>query len=65
MGKNISELAHSNKIAYIKEYNKANYKTITLKFHSKIDRDILDELDKQKNVAGFIKALIRANIHDK
>ena len=43
-------------------YDKANTKQVKFKFNLKTDADILARLDAQKNVQGYVKALIRADI---
>ena len=50
------------KAAYIRDYEKTNYKQITLKVSRIHDADILRQLESQDNIAGYIKALIRSDM---
>ena len=43
-------------------YDKTNTKQIKMKFNLRTDADILTQLKHQKNVQGYIKQLIRADI---
>lgn len=44
------------------KYDAKTAKYISLKLNIKTDADLIDLLCKQKNVQGFIKGLIRAEI---
>ncbi len=44
------------------KYDKNNTKRISLKFNLTTDADILEKLEKEKNVQGYIKKLIRSDI---
>ena len=46
----------------IQKYDAANTKQIHLKLNLNTDTDILEHLEKQENVQGYIKALIRADM---
>lgn len=43
-------------------YDKKNTKVITMKLNKGTDADILSKLEGVKNVQGYIKQLIRADI---
>lgn len=43
-------------------YCRANTKMLSFRFGLKTDADILEKLDSVPNKAGYIKALIRADI---
>lgn len=43
-------------------WKKENTTRVTVRFHNRIDADILDRLSEQENKAGYLKALIRADI---
>lgn len=45
------------------KYDAANTKKITFKFNLNTDADILAKLDSVPNKAGYIKALIRADMN--
>lgn len=42
--------------------NKNNYKGIYLKLNRESDADIIDKLDSEDNIQGYIKELIRKDI---
>lgn len=48
--------------AYIAEYDKENTQRVAVKLNKIHDADILEQLEKQTNKQGYIKALIRADI---
>lgn len=43
-------------------YDKANTKQVKFKFNLKTDADILDHLQSQPNIQGYIKRIIREDI---
>lgn len=49
-------------IRAIDKYNKANTKSMALRFNLKTDADILEKLDNVPSKLGYIKQLIRADI---
>jgi len=46
----------------VAKYDAANTKQIHLKLNRKTDADILEQLEKQESVQGYIKQLIREDI---
>ena len=54
--------AYKNKLAYTKEFTKANYRQITLMLHKANDADIIEWLDEQENKNGYLKDLIRVDM---
>lgn len=44
------------------KYDKGNTKRLSLKLNLNTDADILEKLDSEKNVQGYIKKLIRNDI---
>lgn len=48
----------------IKKYDANNTRQVHLKLNIKTDADILDHLEKQENVQGYIKRLIRNDMKD-
>ena len=60
MGKDTQE-----RLDYIAAYQKENTFNLNIRLSKIYDADIIDELDKQKNKAGFIKELIRNHIEKK
>ena len=47
------------------EYQKQNIRRINFALNKETDADILDFLDKQTNVNGFLKSLIRDYMKEK
>ena len=47
---------------YLAEYDKQNTRQIKLKLNTRTDADVLEQLDRQKNIQGYIKQLIRNDI---
>ena len=48
----------------IQKYDAKNTRQIHLKLNVKTDADILEHLDQQENVQGYIKDLIREDMKD-
>ena len=46
----------------VRKYDAANTKQVHLKLNRKTDVEIIEHLDKQKNVQGYIKDLIRQDM---
>lgn len=46
----------------VRKYDAANTKQVHLKLNRKTDAEIIEHLDKQKNVQGYIKELIRQDM---
>ena len=42
--------------------NKDKFRTLSLKLNKELDSDILEKLQSEKNVQGYIKALIRKDL---
>ena len=47
---------------HILKYQKHNIRQISLKLTMNTDADIIEHLDKQENVQGYIKGLIREDM---
>lgn len=45
-------------------YEKNNCTRVSIKLGNKTDADIIEQLNKQDNKQGYIKALIREDIYD-
>lgn len=45
------------------KYDAANTKRISLKLNKKTDKDILNKLSSVDNMQGYIKGLIRRDMH--
>lgn len=58
MAKNTPE-----QIAKITKWQRENVKQYTIRLNRKADADILDELEKQKSVQGYIKEAIREKMN--
>ena len=48
----------------IQKYDASHTRQIHLKLNMKTDADILEHLDQQENVQGYIKDLIREDMKD-
>ena len=59
MGKKLTDA----KRRAIQKYDAANTKQLHLKMNLKTDADILEHLEKQENVQGYIKHLIREDVN--
>ena len=46
----------------VRKYDAANTKQVHLKLNRKTDAEIIEHLDKQNNVQGYIKDLIRQDM---
>ena len=46
------------------KYDAANTKQVKIKLNKRTDKDILDRLEKEVNVQGYIKRIIRENIKE-
>lgn len=55
--------ASKEQIAKITEWQKENVKQYTLRLNKKYDADILEVLEGQESVQGYIKRLIRKEIN--
>jgi len=52
--------ATPKQVAKITEWQKENVKQYTIRFNKKTDADILEKLERQNSVQGYIKKAIRA-----
>ena len=59
MGKKLTDA----KRKAIQKYDAANTKQVHLKLNLKTDADILEHLEKQESVQGYIKHLIREDMN--
>lgn len=48
--------------AYIADYNKENYRRISLKLHRTLEPDLIEYLESKENLNGYIKDLIRQDM---
>ena len=46
----------------VKKYDSKNTKQYHLKLNINTDKDIIDHLEKQQSIQGYVKKLIRENI---
>lgn len=51
--------------AYIQDYNRDNYRRVNLSLHRTIEKDLVDQIEKQDNIAAYIKNLIRQDMEKK
>ena len=58
----MAKKATNKQKAAIIEYNKNNYRRINLSLHKTYETDLIEQLEKQENIAGYIKNLIRADM---
>jgi hypothetical protein len=45
---------------YVEEWQKKNIRRVVVKLNKRVDADIIEQLDKQDSVQGYIKQAIRA-----
>lgn len=45
---------------YVEEWQKKNVRRVVVKLNKRVDADIIEQLDKQDSVQGYIKQAIRA-----
>lgn len=62
MIKKIVKELNMDKYASQNKYRKANEKKMSISFITKTESDILEQIEKQPNKAGYIKRLIREDI---
>ena len=55
-------MSEARKRAQMK-YNKEHTKQVTLRLNKRTEADIIEWLDKADNKQGYIKSLIRADMH--
>ena len=55
----MTEAYKKRKDAYIKAYQKRTYTSISFKFRTKDDKDVLDKLKSVPNKSDFLRTLIR------
>ena len=55
-------MATSEQIKYITEWKRQNIRVIKIECNKRADADVIARLDEVGNKAGYIKALIRADI---
>ena len=47
---------------YLNQYEKENIRQIRLKINRKTEQEMLEWIEKQKNIQGYIKQLIREDM---
>ena len=52
-------------ISAVRKYNEKNTKSVMLRLNKKTDADIIQQLENAPSKMGYIKNLIRADIHTK
>lgn len=45
---------------YVEEWQRKNIRRVVVKLNKRVDADIIEQLDKQDSVQGYIKQAIRA-----
>lgn len=50
---------------YVEDYHKQHLKQIRMNLNRKTEPELIDWLDKQENVQGYIKNLIKKDIAEK
>lgn len=45
---------------YVEEWQKKNIRRVVVKLNKRVDADIIEQLDKQDSIQGYIKQAIRA-----
>lgn len=54
---------YKKKIKYNNEYNRLNYKNVSIRFHLEKDRDIIEWLENFDNNKNYISTIIRRDMH--
>lgn len=55
---------YKNKLRYNNNYNKLNYKNISMRFHLVKDRDIIEWLLNFDNIKDYVSTIIRRDIDE-
>lgn len=55
----MAEISEKRK-QYVEEWQKKNIRRVVVKLNKRVDADIIEQLDKQDSVQGYIKQAIRA-----
>lgn len=55
-------MAEKDRKQYIEDWQRENLRRVVIKLNRTKDADIIEQIDKQKNVQGYIKELIRKDI---
>lgn len=58
-------MTNSNKVAYNIEYDKANQRQFALRVNKIHDGDMIEWLESQSSIQGYIKDLIRKDMEEK
>lgn len=58
-------MTNSNKVAYNIEYDKANQRQFALRVNKIHDGDMIEWLEAQSSIQGYIKDLIRKDMEEK
>lgn len=55
----MAEISEKRK-QYVEEWQRKNIRRVVVKLNKRVDADIIEQLDKQDSVQGYIKQAIRA-----
>lgn len=55
-------MSEFNQQKYIAEYNRKNYRVVKIRLHREYDKDLIERLEKEKSMQGYIKNLIREDL---
>lgn len=55
-------MAEKDRKQYIEDWQRENLRRVVIKLNKAKDADIIEQIDKQENVQGYIKELIRKDI---
>ena len=53
---------YQNKLEYKKTYNRNNYRSFSVRFNNKTETNIIEWLESQDSIKGYLTSLIEADI---
>ena len=53
---------YKNKLEYNNTYNRNNYRSFSVRFNNKTETGIIEWLESQESIKGYLTALIEADI---
>lgn len=53
---------YKNKLEYNNTYNRNNYRSFSVRFNNKSETELIEWLEKQDSVKGYLTSLIQADI---
>ena len=53
---------YKNKLEYNNTYNRNNYRSFSVRFNNKSETELIEWLEKQDSIKGYLTSLIQADI---